>query len=524
MSLPAPVAAMLRSDFYPHHPQDVILVQSHISYVLLAGSEVYKLKKPVRFSFLDFSTLPLRRHFCHEEVRLNRRLAGDVYRGVVTVCREGDAYRLGADDDPSAVEYAVHMRRLPDERMLDRLLERRDVTPMMIEVLAARLAEFHATAATGAAISANGDPAAIWEVLNENYVNARPFRGATIAADDDDAIQSFARSFLQREEGLFRKRPAEGRVRDCHGDLHTEHICYTNDLVVFDCIEFNQRFRYCDVASEIAFLAMDLDYHERPDLSAHLVACYASFTNDPDLQRLMPFYQCYRAYVRGKVDSLKSAEDEVTPDGREAARASARRHFALAYRYTWGYSPALVVIAGLSGTGKSAVATALQSRTGFAHINSDVVRKRLAGVAVDAHVSAAYESGLYSVEHSARTYRQMLAEAAEQLASGRGAIVDGTFQRRADRDAARRLAEGYTVPLLLVECRCGEAEARQRLDRRAARGESASDADWRVRIEQQRHYEPLTADEAANCCILDTTGAVCESSAIIERELRKRVR
>ena len=521
MTLPAPVAAMLQPEFYPHRPPDVTLVQSHISYVFLAGDEVYKLKKPVRFSFLDFSTLPQRHHFCREEIRLNRRLAGDVYRGVVAICLDGDTYRLGAEDDPQAVEYAVHMRRLPADRMLDRLLDRHQVTPQMIDTIAARLADFHRSATTGPDIAANGDATAIWQVLEDTYVNARRFRGVTIAADDDDAIQAFARSFLRAHDRAFRQRQAAGRIRDCHGDLHTEHICYANGLIIFDCIEFNPRFRHCDVASEIAFLAMDLDYHDHPDYAAHLVARYSAHANDTDVERLVPFYQCYRAYVRGKVDSLKSIEEEVAAADREAARQSACRHFALAYRYTWAYSPSLVVIAGLSGTGKSTVAAALHTRTGFVHINSDIVRKRLAGVPPDTHVRGAYEEGLYSPDHSARTYRQMLAEAELRLAEGRGVILDATFQLRAGRDEARRIAKEQNVPLLFVECRCSEDAARRRLRERAAEGSSPSDADWNVYLEQRRRYEPFADSEEPHPLVIDTTPGLATSTRRIEAALRR---
>jgi aminoglycoside phosphotransferase family enzyme/predicted kinase len=511
---------MLRPEFYPHNPRDVTIVQSHISYVLLAGDDVYKLKKPVRFSFLDFSTPALRRHFCHEEVRLNRRLAPDVYRGVVAICQRAGEYRLGCEEDPDAVEYAVHMQRLPHYRMLDQLLNRRLVTPEMIDAIAARLAEFHARADTGPEVSANGAPAAIWRVLEDNYNGVRPFRNVTIPADDDDAIQAFARGFLVRHDALLRRRQAGHRIRDCHGDLHSEHLCFAKDLVIFDCIEFNRQFRYCDVASEIAFLAMDLDYHQHPELAAHLISRYAAYADDPDLPGLVPFYQCYRAYVRGKVDSLTSAEDEVAAADREAARHGAFRHFALAYRYSWAYSPCLVAIAGLSGTGKSAIAAALHTRTGFAHINSDVVRKRLAGVPTAGHAAAAYEAGLYTPEHSARTYRATLADAGAQLAAGHGVIVDATFQRRADRDAARALAAAHRVPFLIVECRCAEGVVRRRLAQRTAQGESPSDADWSIYLEQRRRFERFTDDEQAGHLGLDTTAPPGHSTAAVEAALR----
>jgi hypothetical protein len=512
---------MLRPEMYPLRPTAVGFVQTHISYVFLADDEVYKVKKPVHFSFVDFSTLERRRHFCHEEVRLNRRLAPHVYLGVVAICRAGATYRLGSEDDAAAVEYAVRMRRLPADRTLDQLLDRGEVTPPMVDQLARRLADFHRQADGGPHVTANGDVAAIVAVLEDNFAGMRPFHDVTIAGADDDAIQKFSLEFLRQWEALFRRRQAEHRIRDCHGDLHSEHICFDGEPIIFDCIEFNPKFRYCDTASEIAFLAMDLDYHERPELARQLVSAYATHADDPELPRLVPFYQCYRAYVRGKVDSLKSAEEEVEAAERERASASARRHFALAYRYTWAYRRCVVVIAGLSGTGKSAVAGALGARTGFSHINSDVVRKRLARLAAETRVSAAYESGLYSPEHSRRTYAAMLAEAAEHLGAGRGVILDATFQRRADRDAARPLARTHAVPFLLVECRCRKDELRRRLEARQDRG-GASDADWKVYLEQRRRYEAIGADERQDALLIDTTGPLAEISQAVERALQSR--
>jgi len=352
----------------------------------------------------------------------------------------------------------------------------------------------------------------------------RRFRDATIPATDDDAIQAFSRNFLARHDALFRARQTQQRIRDCHGDLHSEHICDTaSGLVIFDCIEFNERFRYCDVASEIAFLAMDLDYHGEPGLSQRLIAHYAACTDDPDLARLVPFYQCYRAYVRGKVDSLTSAEEEVSADERATARAGAYRHFALAYRYTWAYSPCLVVITGLSGTGKSALAAALHARTAFTHLNSDVVRKQLARVPLDAPRTTAYDTGLYAPEMSARTYDAMYRRTAEQLAAGRGVILDGTFQRRVDRDAARAIAARHGVPVLFVECHCDEDEVRRRLERRMRLHESPSDADWTIYLQQRQRFEPFGPDEHADHYLVDTAHPLTDAVASIERELRTRV-
>ncbi len=515
------VEAMSRPQFYPHRPAAVTVEQTHISYVFLAGDQVYKIKKPVRFSFLDFSTLDRRRRLCHEEVRLNRRLAADIYLGVVAVCDDNGRLRLGSEEEPAAVEYAVHMRRLPHQRLLDHLLDHGDVSPAMIEELATRLVEFHGQATCDPEITANGSAEGIWRILEDNYANGRRFRGNTIESGDDDAIQRFARSFLDDHAEMFRRRQEEGRIRECHGDLHSEHVCFTDALVIFDCIEFNTQFRYIDVASDIAFLAMDLDYHGRSDLAELFVERYARGSRDHDALRLLPFYKCYRAYVRGKVDSLKSVEPDVPEAERAAAGASARRHFELAYRYTWAYTPALVVVCGLSGTGKSALATALAARTGFVHLNSDVVRKQLAGLPPTFRARTAYDTGLYTPELSERTYRTMLETAEDHLRVGRGVILDATFQLRRGRDEARAIAARRSLPILFVECECDPAEVERRIHQRQASADSPSDADWTVYLQQRQRYQPFAPEETAERLIADTTDPNRRFTAQIEARLRR---
>jgi hypothetical protein len=515
VNLPPLIEAMRQPGFYPHRPTAVSLVQTHISYVFLADAEVYKVKKPVRFSFLDFSTLARRRHFCHEEVRLNRRLADRVYLGVVGIRPDGASFSLCDVDHPEAVEYAVRMRRLPEDRILTRLLTTGSVTAAMIDDLAERLVAFHRRSRSDEVVNENGRPEAVRAIIEENFAAVRPFRDRTIASFDDDRIQRFARAFLAREAELFARRQRQHRIREGHGDLHSEHICLTDPPVIFDCIEFNERFRYCDVASEIAFLAMDLDFHDQSGLAERLVGRYAALSADPDLSRLMPFYKCYRAYVRGKVDSLTSAEDEVEAADREAARTSARRHFALACRYAWADRPYLIAVGGLSGTGKSTVAAALADRTGFVHLSSDVIRKELAGLPADASAKAPYARDLYDREHTARTYRALLERAGRHLGAGRGVILDATFQRRADRDAVRGVARRKSSALLFVECRSGEDDVRRRL---AARAGGPSDADWEVFRRQKALYEPFGAEEREERLELDTSKPLGE--IIVEVECR----
>lgn len=508
MTLPALIEAMLDRGFYPHQPDRVSLAQTHISYVFLAGAEVYKVKKPVRFRFLDFSTLELRRHFCHEEVRLNRRLAPETYLGVVGIRQSVSGYGLTAEDDPAAVEYAVHMRRLREDRFLTELLRRGQVTAGMIDDLSRRLASFHAAARSDPAVAAQGAPPAFGRVVEDSFATARRFRAQSIDPRDDDRIQAFCRGFIERERPRLERRMAEGRIRECHGDLHGEHVCFAEPLVIFDCIEFSESLRCCDVASEIAFLAMDLTFRRREDLAERFVAGYAGLSGDAELPRLVPFYACYRAYVRGMVDSLAASESEVGEEERPKLWESARRHFLLAHRYTWAYRKCLVVFVGLSGSGKSNVAAALEARTGFRRWSSDVVRKELAGLAPLERVGAERARDLYSAQFSARTYAALYAYAERDLCSGRGVILDATFLRRVDRDRARELADRLGAPLLIVECRCDEEEIRRRLARRNAEGIDASDADWSVYLQQRRVFEPTATDEPAIC--VDTTRGIAE--------------
>jgi predicted kinase len=358
--------------------------------------------------------------------------------------------------------------------------------------------------------------------MDDDFLEMRRFRGRTIAAADDDAITEFCRGALMRLAPLLRQRVAAGRVRDGHGDLHAEHVCLTEPLVIFDCIEFNPAFRYRDVAAEVAFLAMDLEFRGYPDLSRLFVDGYAGAADDPDIVRLVPFLKAHRAYIRGKVDSLTADETEVGDVERRAAADRAHRHFELAYRYTWTDVRCLVVVVGLSGSGKSTVARALHARTGFAHLSSDVIRKELAGIPLTSRAGANDETGLYAPQQSARTYARMLALADAELQAGRGAIVDATFLRRVDREAVRDIAAARGAPVLFVECECDEQEARRRLRLRQAVDADPSDADERVYARQRLEYESFDATERAQRLGVDTTQDAAVVSTLIEAEMRRR--
>ena len=363
------LAALAHPACYPLHPATVEVMQTHISAVFLAGDEVYKLKKPVQFSFLDYSTLALRQHYCEEEVRLNQRLAPTVYLGVVPVLRTSEGYRVREAvnmQDATVVDYLVRMRRLPPERTLAALIANGQVTKFGIHALAKRLAHFHNTAATTDA-AAYGAPTVVWQALADNFHTTAPFIGRTISKRQDTVIQTYSEQFFATHQELLKTRVRTDRVREGHGDLRCDHVYFLDDgIAIIDCIEFNPRLRTCDVASELAFLAMDLELRGAVSWAEELVHSYATLADDDALFSLLPFYQCYRAYVRGKVESLKSVEPEIPAAEQEQARQQAQRSFRLAYRYAHGTpAPALIVVCGQIGTGKSTVVQRVSEQTGF---------------------------------------------------------------------------------------------------------------------------------------------------------------
>ena len=329
--LPRLVQALLKPKAYPDTPRGIELVQTQMSFAFLTDDYVYKVKKPVNLGYLDYTTLAKRRFYCQREVELNRRLCPDVYRGVVPITRRQS--NIYIEGQGKVIEYAVKMRRLPQEAMMDMLLTKNQVSLKMIGSVAQRLVEFHQRAETNASISAFGSLDAITTNTEENFTQTEKYIGNTISQEKYRQIKDYTDSFTGKNASLFQKRMADGRIRDCHGDLHAAHICFTGDIYIYDCIEFNDRFRYCDVASEIAFLAMDLDRYGRADLSQSFVSAYVDGSQDKELLELIDFYKCYRAYVRGKVESFKLDDPHIPAEEKARVSAVARGYFELAQSY-----------------------------------------------------------------------------------------------------------------------------------------------------------------------------------------------
>jgi aminoglycoside phosphotransferase family enzyme len=325
------VEALLEPHAFPHKPQKVELVQTQMSLIYLTGEYVYKVKKPVNLGYLDYTTLEKRHLFCRQELELNRRLCPDAYLAVVRIVKGNSGLRVEGQGE--AIEYAVKMRQLPQDRMMDVLLSHGQVTPGMVASVAERMVGFHQKAKTNREIAAFGKLDVVRQNCDENFVQTEKYVGLTILRAKYDRIKDYANDFIESNAGLFETRVREGRIRDCHGDLHAAHVCFTDDICIYDCIEFNDRFRYCDVASELAFLAMDLDRCRQARLSRHLVDTYAGLSHDEGLLSLLDFYKCYRAYVRGKVEGFKLDDPLISQPEKAKALETARSYFQLAESY-----------------------------------------------------------------------------------------------------------------------------------------------------------------------------------------------
>jgi aminoglycoside phosphotransferase family enzyme/predicted kinase len=474
--------------------QGLELRETHISLVFLAQDRVYKVKKPVALGFLDFSTLERRRAACEAEVALNRRLAPDVYLGVLPIARDASGvHRIGAQGD--AVEWAVEMVRMPDHDAASQLLTAGRLERAHVRQLAERLARFHEAARCDAHTASFGTATAILENVRENFAQTRHSAAEHLDSPTLVALERWQLDFIRTRGALFEARIAAGRVRDGHGDLRLEH-CYLSDdgaVRILDCIEFNERFRYADVCADIAFLAMDLAFNGREDLSEGLLADYARASGDYDIYGLGDFYESYRAFVRAKVSGMLEAEPAADSSVRARAAADARKFYLLSAAATHEplAQPVLYAVAGVIASGKSSVAESLGELVRAPVIDADRMRKRLAGVAETQALHDPSFGGHYSAQASARVYAELLRLAEVVVRSGRPVVLEASFRAQADRLALLRLAQELGVTLRFLECVAPLAICRQRLQERA-RGASISDGRTEIFDAFVAAYEPVT--------------------------------
>jgi aminoglycoside phosphotransferase family enzyme/predicted kinase len=490
MELSALIRALSDSAAYPDASGTVEVRQTHISVVFLTDRHAYKIKKPVSLGFVDFSTLEKRRHFCQEELRLNRRLTHDVYLAVVPIV--AGAFGVRVEEGGPVVEWAVKMRRLNDEATLEHRLRHGDVTPETIEALAGKVATFHGQAERGERIAQFGRFEVVAANARENFDQSRGHVGTTVSRRVFERLQALTEEALARHRELIESRAARGVPCDTHGDLRLEHVYLAgdrpsqSDVVVLDCVEFNQRFRFADPVADMAFLVMDLRVNARRELADSFANAYFAASGDREGSALLPFYTSYRAVVRAKVEGIKLAEREVPLADRAESATKAHGYWlvALGELDQPRQKPCLVMVGGLPGTGKSTLAAELAARGGFQLIRSDLVRKELAGTA--AASPEGFEQGIYSPEWTQRTYAECLRRAERLFFEGQRVIVDANFRRDAHRRQFIETAERWGVPVILVVCEAEPEVVRQRLTER--RGD-ASDADWNIYLQAAGGWE-----------------------------------
>ncbi|NLV23262.1 MAG: AAA family ATPase [Deltaproteobacteria bacterium] len=482
--------ALMKKETYPEETAAVSFVETHASRLYLTDCHVYKIKKAVNFGFLDFSTLEKRRHFCTEEVRLNRRFAPATYLGVVPLRRSDSSLRFAGPGE--TIEYAVLMKRLPEKRMLDHLIAA-DVPGLdqEMERLALYLAEMHRRAHPSAAGKRLSDLDIIRENWRENFAQTQPFAGKTIPPRGLAAARPLIEEFLERQAPLLRQREEKGFVRDLHGDLHSEHVCLTDPIQLYDCIEFNRRFRISDILSELAFLLMDLEFRRRRDLAAVLVKNYRRHIDWGDgADLLIPFYQAYRAWVRGKVTSLALAQHGPDEEPYGILQQRARRYFNLAMGYL--IPQTLILTCGLMGAGKSVLGAELAAATGMLHLRSDAQRKELAGIDPQSRVRDDFGQGIYGADMTDATYLALAEKARRALASGESVLVDASFGKNRHREIFQRFGSQLGVPVLLAHLHCNEDILRKRLRHREDTGEDISDGRLELLASQAATFEAVT--------------------------------
>ncbi len=463
--------SMLQADFYPHPVETVQRRETHISTVFLTGPFVYKIKKPLDLGFLDFTSLVKRQHYCLQEIALNRRLSHGVYIDAVPITCHGDAYALNGPGE--TVEFAVKMHQLADTDSMQQRLMRATLDHKDIESLVRMLVGFYAQAATVSEANPSALPA--WE---ENLQRAEPFAGVWIDRRKFEFVRSAAQSFYCRHQNLFQRRRRDGKIKDGHGDLRTDHIYFTkNGIQVIDCIEFNDGLRVLDTISDLAFLIMDLEYSHFPETAQSLIRLYVKQTDDMSALPLLPFFCCYRAMVRCKVSCFRLRECGDQGTDRDMLKAAAQRYLAMAHGYATAFNrPILWVVCGLPASGKSTIAGALAAMVDVNVIRSDVIRKALfAGGSTAPSDPHAYGQAMYSALASQATYERMFTLAQEDLKKGKSVVIDATFSRATRRSQALRIANDRQAIPVFIECRASEATLAARLLKRET-APSVSDA------------------------------------------------
>ena len=512
------ITALQNPALFPHPVTDFRVIETHISWVLLTGDYAYKVKKPMNFGFLDFTELSSRAHFCAEELRLNQRLTDGLYLEVLAITGSAEAPQLGGEGAP--IEYALKMRQFPQDQMLSTLQANGELTAAHIDQMAQQIAEFHLQAPRVSVDHPLGTPESVMAPVEQNFEQIRPFLTEKADLQQLDALQAWARSSFDRLHTLLEKRKAEGFIRECHGDIHLGNATLIDGkVVIFDCIEFNEPFRLTDVYADAGFLAMDLEDRGLKSLSRRFISQYLELTGDYEGLELLNFYKAYRALVRAKV-ALFSMPADADGVQRATTLRQYRNYANLAESYSAIPSRLLAITHGVSAVGKSHVAMRLVEALGAVRLRSDVERKRLFGEQAS-QATGQLQTGIYSADASLATYERLHQLAAVILRAGLPVVIDATYLKQPQRQAAAEVASETGVPFLILDCNAPDAVIASWLAQRQADQNDPSDATLEVVAAQQASRDALSNEELLQSKRVETN----ESNSLddLVKQIRQRL-
>jgi len=509
---------LLNVDVFDHPVSKIELIETHISWVILTGDIVYKIKKPVDFGFLDFSTLKKRRMYCEQEVLLNRRLAADIYLGVVAISGTDDRYSISKNlEDKDIIEYAVKMKQFPQSAQLDNKLAAGDLTVDDMDAVAKMVADFHSTTAVAEGSINYGSQDMVYHPVKENFELIREHLNTNVYEDELDLLQKWSDKEFTKLASVFDQRKQDGFIRECHGDMHLRNLVWLNDKpLAFDCIEFNPSLRWIDVISEVAFLVMDLQDRQQNELAYHFLNSYLEKTGDYAGLSVLSFYLCYRAMVRAKVDALQIEQKDAEKKEREQLIIEFQSYLKLASCYTKPTEPKLIIMRGLSASGKSTVSQQVVDVLGAIRVRSDVERKRLFNIpfndtALNSKNKSSIDTGIYSQQASQQTYEKLAELASHIINAGFSVIVDAAFLKVKQREPFQALANHLAVAYVILEVTAPVEVLRQRI---VSRDKGVSDADLAVLEHQLTNWQKL--DEAENNSVISiNTEEVLDVGALI---------
>jgi len=505
------IEALQNPALYNHSTGEFKLYQTHISWVLLTGDYAYKIKKPMDFGFLNFTTLEKRKFFCEQEVALNKRLAPDLYLDVMPISGSEDAPRLG--DDSAPFEYAIRMKQFDGDRLLSNLQAEGLVTTTHIDSLAHQIAGFHAEIRQADDSMKLGSPAEVLAPAQQNFDQIREMLSEKSQLDQLTQLEGWMQDTFTRLEPLFARRKAGGMIRECHGDIHLGNVALIHNkeqengedkVALFDCIEFNDEFRWIDVISDAGFLVMDLEARGEKALARHFINLYLELTGDYEGIQLLPFYKAYRAMVRAKVTRFMLLDPSIDEAGRAKLEADYQSYIDLAESYTVFEQPFMLITHGVSGSGKSSISRAVIKELGVIRIRSDVERKRLFGLSADQDSHSELDAGIYTPEATERTYDKLAELADCVIHSATPVIIDATNLKRWQRDALRDKAEQLGVPALTLSFTASEETLERRIRKRLTSDNDASEADLAVLHKQLAEQDCITPDEADYTIVINT--------------------